>query len=67
MYVPSHTQDIKQRDHNDMTRDVGPLKQADDAVLIVTDGMTIEQQVEHVVKLAREREALEATKANAHQ
>ncbi len=50
-----------------MTRDVGPLKQADDAVLIVTDGMTIEQQVEHVVKLAREREALEATKANAHQ
>ncbi len=48
--------DIKQRDHNDMTREVGPLKQAEDAVLLETDGMTIEQQVEYVVGLAKERE-----------
>ncbi len=48
--------DIKQRDHNDMSREVGPLKQADDAVLLETDGMTIEQQVEYVVGLAKERE-----------
>ena len=47
--------DIQQRDHNDTTRTVGPLKQADDAVLLDTDGMTIAQQVSKVVKLARER------------
>jgi cytidylate kinase len=57
--VPSYEEilaDIKQRDHNDMTREVGPLKQAEDAVLLETDGMTIEQQVEFVVGLAKERE-----------
>ena len=55
--------DIRQRDHNDMTREVGPLKQAEDAVLMETDGMTIEQQVERVVELAREREEMHAKKA----
>lgn len=48
--------DIRQRDHNDRTRDVGPLLQASDAVLLETDGMTIDQQIERVVAMARERE-----------
>lgn len=49
-----------------MTREVGPLKQADDAVLIETDGMTIEQQVDRVVLLAREREAQETKKVKTN-
>ena len=48
--------DIKQRDHNDMTREVGPLKQAEDAVLLETDGMNISQQVDAVVGMAKERQ-----------
>lgn len=59
--------DIVQRDEADRNREVGPLKMADDAVLIETDGMTIEQQVSRVVELAREREALLDKKAKTHQ
>lgn len=33
---------IAQRDQNDINRAVGPLKKADDAILIVTDGLSIE-------------------------
>jgi cytidylate kinase len=47
--------DIEQRDHNDMTREVGPLKQAEDAILLDTDEMTIEDQINFVVNLAQER------------
>lgn len=36
-------EDIKQRDYNDMNRKTSPLKQADDAVLLDTTGMTIEE------------------------
>lgn len=36
-------EEIKQRDYNDMHRDVAPLKQAEDAVLLDTTGMTIEE------------------------
>lgn len=36
-------EDIKKRDYNDMHRDIAPLKQAKDAVLLDTTGMTIEQ------------------------
>lgn len=35
--------DIKQRDYNDMHRDIAPLKQAEDAVLLDTTGMTIDE------------------------
>lgn len=36
-------EDIKQRDYNDMHRDIAPLKQADDAILLDTTGMTIDE------------------------
>lgn len=39
-------EDIKQRDHNDMTRKLNPLKKADDAVEIDTTGMGIDRVVE---------------------
>lgn len=39
-------EDIKQRDHNDIHRDIAPLKQADDAVLLDTTSMTVSEVIE---------------------
>lgn len=36
-------EEIKQRDYNDIHRDISPLRQADDAVLLDTTGMTIDE------------------------
>ena len=36
-------EEIKQRDYNDMHRDISPLRQADDAVSLDTTGMTIDE------------------------
>ena len=36
-------EEIKQRDYNDMHRDISPLRQVDDAVLLDTTGMTIDE------------------------
>ena len=38
--------EIEERDHRDMTRKISPLKQAEDAVLLDTSDMDIEQVVE---------------------
>lgn len=43
--------EIKQRDYNDSHREIAPLKQADDAVLIDTSDETLEQAVEHVISV----------------
>lgn len=48
-------QDIIQRDKQDMERKTAPLKRADDAVLIDSSDMTIEQVTDTIVGLARER------------
>ena len=37
--------DIKERDHRDMTREVAPLKQAEDAILVDSSNMTIDEVV----------------------
>lgn len=47
--------EIRQRDEKDSTRDESPLKKADDAIELDTSEMTIEQQVEFVVRKAQER------------
>ncbi len=44
-------EDIKQRDYNDTHRSTAPLKQADDAVLLDTTGMTIEEVKEKLKSL----------------
>ena len=46
--------DIEKRDYNDSHREFAPLKQADDAVLLDTTNMTIEQVVEKVIDIAKE-------------
>ena len=47
--------DIRKRDHDDMTRPVAPLRQAENAVLLDTSDMTIEEAVEAVLRLVREK------------
>lgn len=44
--------DIEERDHRDMTREVSPLKQAEDAVLVDSSDMTIEEVVEEIIKFS---------------
>lgn len=46
--------DIKQRDFNDMNRKTAPLKQAEDAILLDTTGMTINQVKEKLKAMIAE-------------
>ncbi|MBP3657362.1 MAG: (d)CMP kinase [Clostridia bacterium] len=46
--------ELNARDLQDMTRETEPLRQAEDAVLLDTTGMTIEQSVEAIVKIVEE-------------
>ena len=39
-------QEIKERDYNDMHREISPLRQADDAILVDTTGNTLEESIE---------------------
>jgi len=47
--------DIIERDHQDMTREVSPLKQAEDAVLVDTTELDLEQSAEAIVKIITEK------------
>jgi cytidylate kinase len=47
--------DVKRRDHLDSTRDVSPLRPADDAVIVDTSDMAEAAVVDHLVKLVEER------------
>ena len=40
---------IEERDFKDMNRKVSPLKRAEDAILIITTNMTMEEQVNYIV------------------
>ncbi len=46
-------EDIKQRDHNDMTRKLNPLCKADDAVELDTTGMSIDEVVAAVLDMVK--------------
>ena len=47
--------DIRERDFRDMNRETAPLCQAEDAVLVDSSDMTIEEVVQRILALARER------------
>ncbi len=51
---------IAERDRQDSTREVAPLRQAEDAVELVTDGMEIEAVIQALVDLFRARVPEEA-------
>ena len=47
--------DIKERDEQDMTRLIAPLKKAEDAILIDSSGMEIDEVVEKIIRHWNER------------
>jgi len=42
--------ELKERDHKDLTRSVGPLRKADDAVFIDSTHLTIDEVIEEMMK-----------------
>ena len=46
-------EDIRRRDHQDMNREVSPLRQAEDAILVDTSEMTIEEVVAAIKEMIR--------------
>ena len=48
-------EDIKKRDYQDMHREVSPLKKAEDAIEIDTSDMTIEEVVDAVLEIVKEK------------
>jgi cytidylate kinase len=49
--------EITERDQRDSTREVAPLRMAEDAHELITDGLSIEEVVARIIDLAREAEA----------
>ena len=47
--------DINQRDYNDTHRDIAPLRQAEDAVLVDSSALTLEETAEEIVKVITEK------------
>lgn len=47
--------DIENRDHQDMTREISPLRQAEDAVLVDSSEMTIQQVVDAILTIYEEK------------
>lgn len=47
--------DIKQRDYNDSTRKIAPLKPADDAKIVDTTGETLERSVSRLYSIIKEQ------------
>ncbi len=50
--------DIRERDHQDETRPVAPLKRAEDAALLDTTRLNLEQSLEGLLSLVKEKIAL---------
>lgn len=48
--------DIEERDYRDTHRENSPLKQAEDAVLVDTSDMSIDEVVSEILKIAHEKE-----------
>ncbi len=51
--LPQIEQDIIDRDYRDMHREHSPLRQAEDAVLVDSSDMTIDEVVERILSLCR--------------
>ena len=47
--------DIIERDHRDMSREISPLKQADDAVLVDSSDMTIDEVENRLMEIVRSK------------
>lgn len=47
--------EIEERDYNDTHRKVTPLRRADDAVEVITDGMTVDEVNDKLLKIVEEK------------
>ena len=47
--------EIKERDYQDMNREIAPLKQAEDAVLVDTTELTLQESIDYMIKVIKER------------
>lgn len=47
--------EIAERDHRDMTREISPLRQAEDAILLDTSDMGIEEVIDAIMKICEEK------------
>ncbi len=47
--------ELKQRDYNDSHRVLAPLKPAEDSVLVDTTGLNLEESVEKIIKMIKEK------------
>lgn len=47
--------DLKQRDYNDSHRAVAPLKPAEDSILVDTTELTLEQSIQKVIEVIKEK------------
>ena len=47
--------EIKERDFQDMNREIAPLKQAEDAVLVDTTKLNLQESIEYMIKVIKER------------
>ena len=47
--------DIEERDYRDMNREHSPLKQAEDALLVDSSYMTIEEVIERIISICDEK------------
>ena len=50
------TKEIELRDFKDSTREISPLRKADDAILLDTSDLTLEEVVNTIVEMARKKE-----------
>ncbi|MGB8455381.1 MAG: (d)CMP kinase [Anaerocolumna sp.] len=48
-------EDIIKRDHQDMNREISPLRQAEDAVLIDSSDLTIDEVIDKIILLFKEK------------
>ena len=49
--------DIRERDKRDMTREISPLRQAEDAALVDSSDLTIPQVVKRILQIYQEKMA----------
>lgn len=49
-------EDVRKRDDNDSSRDIAPLKKADDAVVVDSTGIGIEEVVERMIEVVSKKE-----------
>ena len=48
-------EDLIQRDYNDSHREIAPLKPAEDSVLLDTTGMNLEESVNEIIRIIKEK------------